>query len=294
MKLMKKSFSMLLAVAMVFTATFGCMTVSSFAADRETGSETESSEAVGPKLVNYALKVSNTEVKTEEGSTIKVILKFDKDVTLGENINDAFEILINNVKLPEKEVVQFNIESVVSDKSDSKNIIITLKGNGNFVKVISGTIDISLKTNYYNQITDADKNAVSEWTDIHTMVPTGLTFKKGEYVIGSKEDGRNEAITFNVTGSAVIRGKSPIQILLSDNIDEALDNKIIDEERSCVSIHTHNFKTDTNEIYAGKIASAFKSDKYTMTASGTAITLSANKASDTQTLKKYCYKNVRL
>lgn len=36
MKLMKKSFSMLLAVAMVFTATFGCMTVSSFAADRGT------------------------------------------------------------------------------------------------------------------------------------------------------------------------------------------------------------------------------------------------------------------
>lgn len=288
MKLMKKSFSMLLAVAMVFTATFGCMTVSSFAADSEMGSETAESEkdTAGPQLVDYSIAVSNIEPKTEEGGTIKITLKFNKELKLASDasdINNDFIIRINNKTV---EYMGFKFDGAKIDSKNKNNIILTITGTSEKPKLISGSLDISLKGSAYEHITDASDNKLNSWTDIHTMVPTGLTFERGEYVKGSEKDGTEESITFNVTGSAVLRGMSPIQILLSDDIDEALDNKIIDEERSTVAIHTHFYITDTNADYAKKIADNFKSNNYTITASGTAITLSANKASDTQTLKK--------
>ena len=288
MKLMKKSFSMLLAVAMVFTATFGCMTVSSFAADSETGSETAESEkdTAGPQLVDYSIAVSNTEQKTEEGGTIKITLKFNKELKLASDvsgINNDFIIRINNKTV---ENMGFKFDGAEIDSGNKNNIILTITGTPKMPRLVSGSLDISLKGSAYEHITDASDNKLNSWTDIHTMVPTGLTFERVEYVKGSEKDGTEESITFNVTGSAVLRGMSPIQILLSDDIDEALDNKIIDEERSTVTIHTHNYITDTNADYAKKIADSFKSNNYTITASGTAITLSANKASDTQTLEK--------
>ena len=75
MKLMKKSFSMLLAVAMVFTATFGCMTVSSFAADSGTGSET--AEMTGFSFENVEGPESG-----EAGQTISLNIQFDKNVKI--------------------------------------------------------------------------------------------------------------------------------------------------------------------------------------------------------------------
>ena len=75
MKLMKKSFSMLLAVAMVFTATFGCMTVSSFAADSGTGSG--AAEMTGFSFENVEGPESG-----EAGQTISLNIQFDKNIKI--------------------------------------------------------------------------------------------------------------------------------------------------------------------------------------------------------------------
>ena len=79
MKLMKKSFSMLLAVAMVFTATFGCMTVSSFAAD--SGTSSEAAEMTGFSFENVDCQIINGSEKEEDVlTTIKLNVTFDKNI----------------------------------------------------------------------------------------------------------------------------------------------------------------------------------------------------------------------
>lgn len=303
MKLMKKSFSMLLAVAMVFTATFGCMTVSSFAADSGTGSE-------GPKLVDYSLEVFNTDPKTEAGSEIKVALDFDKELKLTAYANNAFDILINNKSLSD---MGFNNPVVSVDSEDNTKLILDLKGishenvSDDWVYLVSGTIDISLKSNYYEDIIDTSGNQVSEWTDIHTMVPTGLEFTKKSHTDGAEGDGTEgsavcESVTFDLTGDAKLRGASPIQILLlndDNDLNEAIENTILAQEkigdktyggqcnlaRSTVNIHTHMYLKGSNATWANNLANNFYSKNYTMTADGASVTITAKEASDTQTLE---------
>ena len=138
MNLMKKSFSMLLTLAMIFTTMFSCMSFTSFAADRGTGGE-------GPRLVDYSLSVDNTDPKTEAGSEIKIALKFNKELKLSTYAKSAFNILINSKSLSD---MGFKNPVVSIDNEDNKTLILDLKGISNedpskdWTYIVSGTLDI--------------------------------------------------------------------------------------------------------------------------------------------------------
>ena len=189
MKKTKKAISLILAFTMVFTAMLGCMTIFASAAEGQ-------ADATGPKLVDYSLHVDNTEPKTEAGSQIKVNLVFDKEMGSTNWTKSAFDILINDRSLKD---MGFELKSVTPS---GNNLVLVLQGIDNGEKswayVVSGKFDLSLKSNYYEDVVDKDGNEVSEWTDIHTYVQTGLEFEQLSSVNGDADT--PASVTFKLTG----------------------------------------------------------------------------------------------
>lgn len=279
MKKTKKAVSLILAFAMVLSAMLGCMTVSSFA------TEGRAEEGTGPKLVDYSISVANTDPKTEAGSEILINLMFDKAMGSTNYTKSAFDISINNRSLAD---MGFAISEV---KPSGTELIIDLKGidkgDDSWAYVVSGKLDVSLKSNYYEDIVDADGNEVSEWTDIHTYVQTGLEFEKQSSVNG--DINTPASVTFQLTGDAKLRGASPVQILVNgesivctevkpgegeDGGDLTLGGDC-NESRGTVNVHTHMYLSGTNEKWASLLAGNFYSKEYDMTAEGDTVTITA-------------------
>ena len=61
----KKAISLILAVAMIFTAMLGCMTITSSATEGQAGGE-------GPKLVDYSIEIAN-DTKRRKAQNSKLI-----------------------------------------------------------------------------------------------------------------------------------------------------------------------------------------------------------------------------
>ena len=274
----KKAISLILAVAMIFTAMLGCMTITSSATEGQVGGE-------GPKLVDYSIEVDNTDPKTEYGSQITVTLEFDKAMGSTSYTKSAFDISINNNSLAN---MGFEITGVTPE---GNNLVITLqgidKGEDSWAYVISGKFDISLKSNYYEDIVDTDGNQVSDWTDIHTYVQTGLEFMQTASVSGGAET--PASVTFQLTGDAKLRGASPVQILVGgksivctevfpgqgeDGGDLTLGGNC-NESRGTVNVHTHMYLTGTNESWAKALAGNFHSKDYEMAAEKDTVTITA-------------------
>lgn len=279
MKKTKKAVSLILAFAMVLSAMLGCMTVSSFATEGQT------EEGTGPKLVDYSISVANTDPKTEAGSEILINLMFDKAMGSTNYTKSAFDISINNRSLTD---MGFAISEV---KPSGTELIIDLKGidkgDDSWAYVVSGKLDVSLKSNYYEDIVDADGNEVSEWTDIHTYVQTGLEFEKQSSVNGDID--KPASVTFQLTGDVKLRGASPVQILVNGESivctevkpGEGEDGKDLtlggdcNESRGTVNVHTHMYLSGTNEKWASQLADNFYSKEYDMTAKGDTVTITA-------------------
>lgn len=278
MKKTKKAVSLILAFAMVLSAMLGCMTVSSFATEGQAGE--------GPKLVDYSIGIDNTDPKTEYGSQITVDLKFDKTMGSTSYTKSAFDIYINDRSLKD---MGFEIASVTPE---GKSLEIVLQGinsgDDSWAYVVSGKLDISLKSNYYEDIVDSDGNEVSDWTDIHTYVQTGLEFEQTAFVKGNAET--PASVTFKLTGDAKLRGTSPVQILVAgesivcteviegvgeDGGDQTLGGNC-DEGRGTVNVHTHMYLTGDNTTWAKQLAGNFHSKNYTMKAEGDTVTITAN------------------
>ena len=130
----------------------------------------------------------------------------------------------------------------------------------------AGKFDLSLKSNYYEDIVDTEGNEVSDWTDIHTYVQTGLEFSQTASVPGDAET--PASVTFQLTGDAELRGASPVQILVGGK-------SIVDNNRGTVNVHTHNYLDGDNKIWAGRLAESFNSENYVMTAEGDTVTITA-------------------
>ena len=279
MKKTKKAVSLILAFAMVLSAMLGCMTVSSFATEGQT------EEGTGPKLVDYSISVANTDPKTEAGSEILINLMFDKAMGSTNYTKSAFDISINNRSLTD---MGFAISEV---KPSGTELIIDLKGidkgDDSWAYVVSGKLDVSLKSNYYEDIVDADGNEVSEWTDIHTYVQTGLEFEKQSSVNGDID--KPASVTFQLTGDVKLRGASPVQILVNgesivctevkpgegEDVKDLTLGGDCNESRGTVNVHTHMYLSGTNEKWASQLADNFYSKEYDMTAKGDTVTITA-------------------
>lgn len=249
MKKTKKAVSLILAFAMVLSAMLGCMTVSSFATEGQAGE--------GPKLVDYSIDIAN-DTKTEEGAEFNINLEFDQQIQIVDNwILSAFNIKLSGTSLEDKD---FSLKSgKIAD--DGKTLILKVQGviqdEKDKPKLVSGELEVSLKSNYYDAITDATGTLpVSDWTDIDTYVPTGLGFEKVE------TPDEADTVTFKMTGPALLRGKSSIQILVDGE-------SVTDDPSGLVPIHTHDYLEDGNFVpvstWVKTLCGRFSSEDYKMT-----------------------------
>ena len=257
MKKTKKAISLILAFAMIFTAMLGCMTVSSFAG-------TEGQSAEGPKLVDYSIEIGNDDPPTYSGSYFIVNLEFDKTIKVANDswILNGFNISVSGSDLTSKNF-QFK-KFKVSDKTLSLYIETAPE---KVAMLVNGRVDISLKSNYYDAIISTDGTQIPSdgWTDISTVVPTGLKFIPGD--VNTGDDSSNASKTFAVEGKAIMRGATPVQIAIGDEV-------------ITVNIHTHSFIEQTNEDYAGILAKSFNDAvaekegfSYEMEADGSSVIL---------------------
>ena len=248
MKKTKKAVSLILAFAMVLSAMLGCMTVSSFA--------TEGQTKKGPKLVDYSIDIAN-DTKTEAGAEFKINLKFDQQIKIVEKwILSAFNITLNGGSSLDSMGFELKSGEVSNDK---KTVILDVKAKENAQKprLVSGELDVALKSNYYDAITDATGELpVSEWTDINTYVPTGLGFEKVE---PASSTAQNNSVTFKMTGPAMLRGMSSIQILVDGE-------SITKDPSGLVPIHTHTYLANGEFVpvstWVATLCQKFESDDY--------------------------------
>ncbi len=134
------------------------------------------------------------------------------------------------------------------------------KENAQMPRLVSGELDVALKSNYYDAITDATGELpVSEWTDINTYVPTGLGFEKVTSVSGTAQ---KNSVTFKMTGPAMLRGMSSIQILVDGE-------SITKDPSGLVPIHTHTYLANGEFVpvstWVKALCEKFQSDDYTIT-----------------------------
>lgn len=252
MKKTKKAVSLILAFAMVLSAMLGCMTVSSFA--------TEGQATEGPKLVDYSIDIAN-DTKTEAGAEFKINLKFDQQIKIVEKwILSAFNITLNGGSSLDS--MGFELKSGEVSSDDEKTVILDVKAKEDvkMPRLVSGELDVSLKSNYYDAITDATGELpVSEWTDINTYVPTGLGFEKVTSVDGTAQ---KNSVTFKMTGPAMLRGVSSIQILVDGE-------SITKDPSGLVPIHTHTYLANGEFVpvstWVKALCEKFQSDDYTIT-----------------------------
>ncbi len=241
MKLMKKSFSMLLAVAMVFTATFGCMTVSSFAADRGTGSETAEMTGFSFENVDYQV-INESEIEEDVLTTIKLNVTFDKNIKVidEEKAKQELDIKIQNAAANAKRSM------AVSASDNVLNITYTATGG---VPNMAG--NLTAEAGNITSIVTADNDVPVKWNNFSTYVPIGITLKN-ENTNGTAESPASDKVT--VTHKANMRGMYHFQLMSNGK-------SVLGETGNfcagSMTSHAHKFSSAiTKEAIASAMASA--------------------------------------
>lgn len=241
MKLMKKSFSMLLAVAMVFTATFGCMTVSSFAADSGTGSE--AAEMTGFSFENVDCQIINeSEAENDVLTTIKLNVTFDKNIKVinEEKAKEELDIKIQG------SAANARRNMAVSASDNVLNITYTATGG---VPNMSG--NLTAEAGNITSIVTADNDVPVKWDSFSTYVPIGITLKN-ENVNGSAESPASDKVT--VTHKANMRGMYHFQLMSNG---KSVLGETGNYYAGTMTSHAHNFNTSiTRESIAQAMANA--------------------------------------
>ena len=236
MKLMKKSFSMLLAVAMVFTATFGCMTVSSFAADSGTGSET--AEMTGFSFENVEGPESG-----EAGQTISLNIQFDKNIKILDSDALMSELVI---KIMGTDVSKTARDITMSASGKVLNIKMV---SNDWAAIYAGSL--SLETNGLNNIVSSDNNTPVKLYNFSTNIPIGIKLDN-KSTAGTADAAASD--TVQVTHRANMRGMYHFQ-LMSNGIS-VLGNSGTFGAGTMTS-HAHNFNSSiTVESIASAMATA--------------------------------------
>ncbi len=259
--------SVILVFMMVFSAMFGSMTVFSFAEGEQSDQPSETAaDTIGPALQDYTIEIRNADPKTEGDQAFKVTLIFNETLTTDRWTKNAFNIYLNDTLLAQ---TKYQLNDVTAE--GNKLILDIIGNNDDFVAIYRGVLKISLRSNYYEDIMDESGNGCSFWTDIKTLIPVGLAFEQDASKTVTGDADTPASVTFKVTGDALLRGMSPIEITVGGESP-------VTSADSTVAVHTHNFIDGTNENWASNLASNFNrisTGKYTMTASGDTVTLTA-------------------
>lgn len=267
MKLMKKSFSMLLAVAMVFTATFGCMTVSSFAADSGTGSET--AEMTGFSFENVEGPESG-----EAGQTISLNIQFDKNIKILDADALMSELVI---KIMGTDVSKTARDITMS--ASGKVLNIKMVSNG-WAAIYAGSL--SIETNGLKNIVSSDNNTPVKLYNFSTNIPIGIKLDN-KSTAGTADAAASD--TVQVTHRANMRGMYHFQ-LMSNGIS-VLGNSGTFGAGTMTS-HAHNFNSSiTVESIASAMAGAINGiEGYTATYEdgSDTFTVTADEAKDGEEL----------
>ncbi len=236
MNLFKKSFSMLLTVAMVFTATFGCMTVSSFAADSGTGSE--AAEMTGFSFENVEGPESG-----EVGQTISLNIQFDKDI----KILDA-DALMSELTI---KIVGNDVSKTARDitMSASGNVLNIKMVSNDWVAIFAGSL--SIETNGLKNIVSSDNNTPVKLYNFSTNIPIGIKLDN-KSTAGTADAAASD--TVQVTHKANMRGMYHFQLMSNGN--SVLGNSGMFGAGTMMS-HAHDFNgAITVESIASAMASA--------------------------------------
>lgn len=240
MKLMKKSFSMLLAVAMVFTATFGCMTVLSFAADSGTGSG--AAEMTGFSFENVEGPESG-----EAGQTISLNILFNKNVKILD-VNNLMSELI--VKISGKNVTETKRDITMSTSGKVLNIKMV---SNDWAAIYGGALNINADGVSNLVTTDNDKPVKLE--DFTTYIPVGIMLEN-KPTAGTTDASASDIV--QVTHRANMRGMYHFQLMSNGN-------PVLPEDNShyyagAMTSHAHAFNTTiTEKIIASAMANAINS-----------------------------------
>lgn len=267
MKLMKKSFSMLLAVAMVFTATFGCMTVSSFAADRGTGSE--AAEMTGFSFDNVEGPESG-----EAGQTISLNIQFDKNIKILDTDALMSELVIKIMGTDASKTARD-----ITMSASGKVLNIKMVSNG-WAAIYAGLL--SIETNGLKNIVSSDNNTPVKLYNFSTNIPIGIKLDN-KSTAGTADAAASD--TVQVTHRANMRGMYHFQ-LMSNGIS-VLGNSGTFGAGTMTS-HAHNFNSSiTVESIASAMAGAINGiEGYTATYEdgSDTFTVTADEAKDGEEL----------
>ena len=257
MKLMKKSFSMLLAVAMVFTATFGCMTVSSFAADSGTGSE--AAEMTGFSFENVEGPESG-----EAGQTISLNIQFDKNVKI---LDDTALVPELGIKISGSDVANTARDVTASVSGDVLNIKMVSNG---WAAIYGGSL--SINGDGLTDLVTADNDKPVKLDNFTTYIPIGITLDN-KSIAATADAAASD--TVKVTHRANMRGMYHFQLM--KNGKPVLPENDSYYYAGAMTSHAHAFNTSiTVESIAKAMATAINGiEGYTTT---------YEKASDTFTV----------
>lgn len=204
MNLMKKSFSMLLTLAMVFTTMFSCMTFTSFAADSGTGGEAASA---GAQITGFSFENVEGPASGEEGQTISLNVKFDKNIKLLDAEKAANEL---NIKIAGGNVSSTSRNVTVSANDNILNIKMVSTG---WVAIYGGTLSVDADS--ITNIVGADDNQPVQWDAFTTYIPIGITLDN-QTKTGTADAAASD--TVKVTHKANMRGMYHFQLMSNGEI----------------------------------------------------------------------------
>lgn len=265
MNLMKKSFSMLLTLAMIFTTMFSCMTFTSFAADSGTGGEAAST---GAKITGFSFENVEGPASGEEGQTISLNVKFDKNIKLLDAEKAAQEL---NIKIAGGNVSSTSRNVTVSANDDVLNIKMVSTG---WVAIYGGTLSVDADS--ITDIVGADDNQPVQWDAFTTYIPIGITLDN-QTKTGTADVAASD--TVKITHKANMRGMYHFQLM--SNGEPVLPATSAYWYAGAMTSHAHMFNTMvTEKSIASSMANAINNANCGYTAEYTAdsdtFTVTAN------------------
>ncbi len=237
MNLMKKSFSMLLTLAMIFTTMFSCMSFTSFAADSGTGGE--SAEMTGFSFENVEGPESG-----EIGQTISLNIQFNKDIKILDADALMSELI---VKISGKNAAETARDVTMSASGNVLNVKMVSNA---WVAVYGGALNVEADS--VTDLVTADNDKPVKLDNFTTYIPIGITLDNKSTAATSDAAASD---TVKVTHRANMRGMYHFQLM--SNGKPVLPETSDYWYAGAMTSHAHMFNTAvTVESIAAAMAGA--------------------------------------
>lgn len=233
-----------------------------------------------PHVKSYS--ISSASALTESSQCVTVFIVFDAPIVVSNGARDDFTIMLNGAE-PDANVIT---TSAVQTGADSLCIkLAAAEGVGNpssglYFAVYEGELSITARDAsgalaHISRTDDADASAVLAGS-LDFQIPSGLSFGVLTQTVGSSSDDVPASTVFEVTATPVIRAVARIEL---------------EPGGTCAVMHNHEFTRyddSTCDIYAQSLVECLRAtfgDEYTFSVEGDAITVTAQRVEDGQTIE---------